>query len=101
MTSIYNYLKQPPQVYMSSIKETNFLERDWESDLSEKKAKILTFEAYGDLFKDVTDEIAIGEASPNYLFHYKTSTPRIKQCVVYSALVLMTSAIFLPILTIS
>ncbi|MBP0021276.1 MAG: sulfotransferase [Cyanobacteria bacterium SBLK] len=80
-TSIYNYLKQHPQVYMSPIKETNFLERDWERDKSEKKAKIITFEAYRDLFKDATDEIAIGEASPNYLFHCKTSIPRIKQYV--------------------
>ena len=29
-TSIYNYLGQHPQVYMSPIKETNFLEKDWE-----------------------------------------------------------------------
>lgn len=80
-TSIYNYLKQHHQVYMSPIKETNFLERDWEESQIEKKAKIITFEAYCNLFKDATDEIAIGEASPNYLFHYKTSSQRIDRYV--------------------
>ncbi|MEM9539150.1 MAG: sulfotransferase [Cyanobacteria bacterium P01_E01_bin.42] len=78
-TSIYNYLKQHPQVYMSPLKETNFLERDWEDNKNARKARIITIEAYEELFKDVTDEIAIGEASPNYLFHYKTSTPKIEQ----------------------
>lgn len=78
-TSIYNYLKQHPQVYMSPIKETSFMERDWEDDRSEKKGRIRTFEAYCALFKDVTDEIAIGEASPIYLFRYKSSSERIER----------------------
>ncbi|RMF23048.1 MAG: sulfotransferase, partial [Cyanobacteria bacterium J083] len=29
-TSVYNYLSQHPEVYMSPVKETNFFERDWE-----------------------------------------------------------------------
>lgn len=29
-TSIYSYLKKHPQVYMSPVKETNFLERNWD-----------------------------------------------------------------------
>jgi hypothetical protein len=28
-TSIYHYLQQHPQVYMSPVKEPHFLERDW------------------------------------------------------------------------
>lgn len=80
-TSIYHYLKQHPQVYMSPIKETNFLERDWDENTIENKDKIRTFEAYCNIFKDATDEIAIGEASPNYLFHYKTSSQRIERYV--------------------
>ncbi|AOX04688.1 sulfotransferase [Moorena producens PAL-8-15-08-1] len=77
-TSIYNYLTQHPQVYMSPVKETNFLEKDWETlppDLiTPNKNRIDTFEKYSQLFQDVKDEIAIGEASPNYLFHYKSSS---------------------------
>ena len=76
-TSVDNYLKQHPQVYMSPVKEPNFLERDWEhADLSKMKPKqnrIDTFEKYCNLFGDVTEEKAIGEVSPNYLFHYQES----------------------------
>ena len=82
-TSIYNYLKQHPQVYMSSVKETNFFERDWQDVRSQKgerpRGRIDTFEKYTQLFNGVTHEIAIGEASPNYLFHHQESAPRIKK----------------------
>lgn len=84
-SSVYNYLKQHPQVYMSPIKETNFLEKDWENiDPSLRRIKkngIYTFEDYCQLFKNVKDEIAIGEVSPNYLFHYQTSCERILRYV--------------------
>lgn len=78
-TSIYNYLKQHPQVYMSPVKETNFLERDWENLAPEvvNKNGIDTFEKYSQLFAGVKEEIAIGEASPNYLFHYESACERI------------------------
>ena len=81
-TSIYNYLQEHPQVYMSPVKETNFLERDWEKSLAENsqfKNQIATFEDYCQLFTAVQDEIAIGEASPNYIFHYETSASRIQK----------------------
>ncbi|NEP57516.1 MAG: sulfotransferase [Symploca sp. SIO2G7] len=79
-TSIYEYLKQHPQVYVSPVKETNFLEKDWSKipPNSRKKRKIDTFEKYSQLFQAVTDEIAIGEASPNYLFHYQSSAQLIQ-----------------------
>jgi hypothetical protein len=82
-TSIYDYLKQHPEVYMSPVKETNFLEKDWskispDPTKKRKKSKIDTFEKYCQLFQDVKDEIAIGEASPNYLFHYQSSAELIK-----------------------
>jgi len=84
-TSVDNYLKQHPQVYMSPVKEPNFLERDWEhADLSKIKPKpnrIDTFEKYCNLFGDVTEEKAIGEVSPNYLFHYRESIKRILRYV--------------------
>ncbi|MDJ0681203.1 MAG: sulfotransferase [Xenococcaceae cyanobacterium MO_167.B52] len=81
-TSIYNYLEEHPQVYMSPIKETNFLERDWERLVAENskiKNRISSFDDYGKLFTGVQDEIAIGEASPNYIFHYESSAPRIQK----------------------
>ncbi|NJK48126.1 sulfotransferase [Candidatus Gracilibacteria bacterium] len=88
-TSIYNYLNEHPQVYMSPIKETNFLAKDWETIDPEldKKQKTRTFEQYCLLFQNVKDEIAIGEASPNYLFHYQTSANRIQRYVPNAKLI--------------
>jgi hypothetical protein len=84
-TSIYHYLKQHPEIYMSPVKETNFLERDWETVDPQTKARktdrIDRFEKYCQLFEGVTTEKAIGEISPNYLFHYQSAIPRILQYV--------------------
>ena len=90
-TSIYNYLQEHPQVFMSRIKETNFLEQDWSSLPPEKQNKngIVTIEDYAALFADVRDEIAIGEASPNYLFHYESSAARIKKYVPDARLIMV------------
>lgn len=80
-TSVYNYLKQHPQVYMSPIKEPHFLERDWSQLPPEKQkpGRIDTWEKYCNLFTGVRDEIAIGEASPNYLFHHQSSVGMIEK----------------------
>lgn len=82
-TSIYSYLKQHPQVYMSPVKETNFwsgeLQKDGQKPTIKKSNNIYTFEQYTQLFDDVKDEIAIGEASPNYLLRYKSSSELIYQ----------------------
>ena len=88
-TSIYNYLREHPQVFMSQIKETNFLEKNWLDMPLEQRNKngIITIEDYQELFSGVTGEIAIGEASPNYLFHYETSAARIKQYVPQAKLI--------------
>lgn len=90
-TSIYNYLQEHPQVYMSRVKETNFLEKDWENLPPDQQNKngILTLEKYAELFADVKDEIAIGEASPNYLFHYESSAARIKQYLPKAKLIVV------------
>ncbi|MFP5274227.1 sulfotransferase family protein [Coleofasciculus sp.] len=86
-TSIYNYLNQHPQIYMSPVKETNFLEKNWGEIEDQRKARIDTFEKYCQLFTGVKDEIAIGEASPNYLFHYESSSERIKRYVPNAKLI--------------
>lgn len=90
-TSIYNYLQAHPQVYMSPVKETNFLEKDWENIAPENQNKngIITIEKYVQLFAGVRDEIAIGEASPNYLFHYESSAFRIKKYVPHAQLIVV------------
>jgi hypothetical protein len=88
-TSIYNYLKQHTQVYMSPIKETNFLSTDTANNSPSQETtttkygrkKILTLEDYAELFEGVTDEIAIGEISPNYLVNYPTVIKQIKHYI--------------------
>ncbi len=90
-TSLYFYLKSHPQVYMSPIKEPNFFAKDLKlSDFRggykeplmfnlnkyfSKKvldfvhlAYITDIEMYLKLYKDVKNEIAIGEASTSYLY---------------------------------
>jgi hypothetical protein len=83
-TSIYNYLKQHPQVYMSPVKETGFFERDWEQEPVDtqrrKKNGIVTWNQYQALFSQATDKhLALGEASPNYMFHYRLAAEQIQR----------------------
>lgn len=75
-TSIYHYLKQHPQIYMSPIKEPRFfayenerfdsyyLPQGFELHIN---GSVTNREAYYSLFDGVSDEKAIGEASTVYL----------------------------------
>jgi Sulfotransferase family len=93
-TSLYAYLEQHAQVYMSPIKELHYfafeyrlenfseeerprIARDMRSleeylrgDMREKRfgALVSNWEDYLKLFRNVSDEIAVGEASPCYLW---------------------------------
>jgi hypothetical protein len=85
-TSLYQYLKQHSQVYMSVRKETNFLAFAGESTegrgLRYRRMvarAVGSLEAYGAQFAGRTHEIAIGEASPKYLFRYERSIENIKK----------------------
>ena len=84
-TSIYHYLSQHPQVYMSPVKEPHFLERDWEQFYAQggqqRASRIDTFEKYQALFAGVSHELAVGEASANCLFHHNWAIPRIQHYV--------------------
>ncbi len=80
-TSLYNYLKQHPSIYLSAIKETNFFATNFvddnptfeELDFTLEQAKKLSFpitnlEAYQQLFAHVSfNQTARGEVSPLYL----------------------------------
>ncbi len=88
-TSLYRYLEQHPQVFMCPIKGTNFFgyedARAWkwtdEGDppmLQNFQAR--TFEEYEACFAGASDEIAIGEASPQY-FRCPTAARRIHECI--------------------
>lgn len=85
-TSLYYYLKQHPDIYMSSVKEPHFFSFEGES-LSFRRANnqpdpinqvaVTTLEQYTQLFDGVTTEKRIGEASPSYL-HTPKAAERIK-----------------------
>ncbi len=86
-SSLYLYLKQHPEIYMSPLKEPHFFSFEGEklnfSNLAGKKVnqKIITdLDNYTSLFSGVTDEKAIGEASPSYIYYPKASE-RIKHYI--------------------
>lgn len=66
--SLYRYLAQHPQVFMSPIKEPRFFSRPREVEKFTNAAPISTQPAYLQLFEHADAALAIGEASPNYLW---------------------------------
>ena len=86
-SSLYYYLKQHPQIYMSSLKEPKFFafegdELDFKGPATEsvKRFSVTTLEEYRKLFEDVTNELAVGEASPIYMYSPKAAL-KIKQYI--------------------
>lgn len=76
-TSLYHYLGQHPQVFMSPVKEPGFfaleghpLDFRGPGDEWLRQATTTTLEAYQKLFEGVRDEPAVGEASVLYLHHH-------------------------------
>jgi hypothetical protein len=75
-TSLYHYLRQHPQVYMSPVKEPKFFAFEAAKPSSSRRKRdrvrtshlITDIEEYRVLFAGVSDEKAIGEASPQYLY---------------------------------
>ena len=83
-TALYYYLAQHPQIFMSPVKEPNFF---CNGELESSDSKSVThIGAYQDLFKNVYDEKAIGEASHCYLYEPE-AVARIQQYVPDAKLV--------------
>lgn len=70
-TSLYHYLDEHPEIYMSPIKETNYFSyaEIREQGLYYNEEHVLTADQYADQFAGVTNEKAVGEASVSYLFY--------------------------------
>ena len=66
-TSLYEYLKDIPSVYMSAIKEPGYFSKSVDATLLLTEP-IRSKEKYLKLFENVQNETAIGEASPTYLW---------------------------------
>ncbi len=82
-TSIYNYLGQHPDIFMSRVKEPCFFSfaNEEVSNRSGKSQFITKFKDYTDLFKDAESNKCIGEASTPYLYFYKRTIENIKRYV--------------------
>jgi hypothetical protein len=75
-TSLYHYLRQHPQIFMSPVKEPRFfalqgrsLDFNGPGDERIRRDAMLTLDAYRELFEGVDGERAIGEASVLYMPH--------------------------------
>lgn len=91
-TSVYRYLRQHPQIYMSPKKEPEFFDlegRELDFDGPEGKERVrrdmerihpTTIEGYRELFRDVDGEKAVGEASQVYMYS-RQAPERIKHHV--------------------
>ena len=85
-TSLYHYLGQHPQVYMSPVKEPKFITAQFlefplrgKGDDEAEKSIIKNFDDYKKLFKKVKNEKALGEASIDNLYFYEGAIKYIKQ----------------------
>lgn len=86
-TALYYYLKQHPEVYLPDLKEPHFFSYEGEKlsfrgpgnrrDLPFNDLAVTNLADYQALFTGVTNEIAIGEASPSYI-HTPKAVERIK-----------------------
>lgn len=86
-TSLYNYLRQHPEVYGPHNKEPYFfispvierLNPDDPMYRGVRKRTKFTLDHYLNLFKRGAGKKAIGEASALYLYHYDVAIPRIRE----------------------
>jgi len=81
-TSLYHYLSEHPEVFMSEPKEVNYFSKEEieQQGLYYQDFKATDLKSYEALFSTVSNEIAIGEGSVSYLFYPKTPT-KIKEVV--------------------
>ena len=93
-TSLYYYLRQHPQIFMSSWKEPKFFSLEGEElnfggpTQTINVNSINNLDDYLKLFEKVTDETAIGEASPVYLYCPKAPA-KIKQYIPDAKLIVV------------
>ncbi len=84
-SSLYNYLKEHPEIYLPEQKELHFfanriLEKNTEGpgDKLALKTIIRNREDYESLYKSIDEESAFGDISPSYFYFSDTVIPLIK-----------------------
>lgn len=85
-TSLYNYLKPHPDVFMCPVKEPKFVTAQFLrfplhgiGDSEVERNMVKSFADYKKLFENVRDEKAVGEASADYLYYHKEAIKYIKE----------------------
>ncbi len=87
-TSLYYYLVDHPQVFMSKLKEPHFFSKPCkklpfkgpkDETLGSTMYMNLTWEDYINLFRGASKYEAVGEASADYLYYFKCSIENIKK----------------------
>lgn len=84
-TSLHHYLSEHPQIFMPSQKELHFFTYEILSKLKNgpkdgavKKTQIQDSKKYLDFYRNVKNEIAVGDASPSYI-NYPNQFLKIKE----------------------
>lgn len=87
-TSLHRYLDQHPDIHMSPVKEPHFFDAAWDEAETETEtgtagtggeaagtadAPDRVWQEYLDLFAGAGDAAAVGEATPDYLWHPKAA----------------------------
>jgi hypothetical protein len=93
-SSFYYYLRNHPQIYMSSLKEphhfsTQNVDANYQGIGDYRRPYVKNFEDYCKLFMDVQDEIAVGEASTDTLSTWQTSIPAINDKLIDPRIIIM------------
>ena len=96
-TSLYHYLKQHPEIYMSPLKEPRFLafvdEKPNFAGPGDQRhvnyTSVTDIDSYRALFSKVKNEKAIGEASVIYLYYYRTVPEQIVRYAPEARLIAM------------
>lgn len=90
-TSLYHYLRQHPEVFMSPVKEPHYFSQvapDPELRFIYAHKSVRDEASYQKLFRDASQARAIGEASTSYLWDEKTPA-RIKAAVPAAKIIIM------------
>ncbi len=87
-TSLYEYLKQHPQIFMCPVKEPRFFARTTNLERYINIPPITLEQEYLELFRTAGKAKAIGEASPNYLcdreapYRIKEKVPAVRNIIL-------------------
>ena len=89
-TSLYHYLSEHPEVFMSREKETDFFSNEELKELSSyyKSKSVASLDAYKLQFEGATDAKILGEGSVSYLYYPKVPV-KIKEYNPSSKIIIM------------